>query len=85
MAQIVDQFRAEEPTETEQIVTTNPPSLSENLTTANIVQATSDPAITSLMVTMMSNMEAMRVYSEESDAEQRNGDEHFVSRPRHRE
>ena len=45
VAQIVDQLRAEVPTEIEQIITTTPPSFSDNLPTVNAVQATSDPLL----------------------------------------
>ena len=60
-SQIVYHLRPEVPTETEQIVTTTPPLLSDNIPTANTVQATLNPDIASLMASMLANIEAMRV------------------------
>ena len=84
-AQIIDQLRAEVPVETKpepQVFTTTPSPLSDNLPTANTVQAVFDTAITSLMASMMVNMETMRARLEESDAELRDGNGQFGSRQR---
>ena len=62
VAQIVKQLRAEVPTKIEvepHVVTTTPSPLSDNLPTANAI-CTSDPAIASLVASMMVSMETMR-------------------------
>ena len=63
VAQIVDQLRDEVPVEIEaepHVVTITPSPLSDNIPTANVVQAASDPAIVSLTASMMASMEKMR-------------------------
>ena len=62
VTQIVNQLRTEVPVETEvelHVVTTTPPPPSDNLPTSNAV-CTSDPAIASFMIRMMTSMETMR-------------------------
>ena len=71
MALIVDHLKAEVPNEIGKAVATTSPPLSNNLPTVNAIQAMSDPAIVTLMASMMVNMEVMRVQLEGLDTERR--------------
>ena len=85
---IVDQLRAEVPVKTEpkpHIFKTTPSSLSNNLSTANVVQSASDPAIASLVASMMASMEVMCARLDELDTERRDGNGQFDSHQRHRQ
>ena len=46
---------------------------SDSLTTTNATQSTFDPAIATLMASIMANAEVMYIRLEELDAERRNG------------